>query len=50
MIIWKISLDRVYSTQSWHDTEVKSSSVDYGSYKQVVELNNVGVFDSVTAF
>ena len=41
----KTSLDSVYSTQSWRDTEVKSSSLDYGSYKQVVELNKVCAFN-----
>ena len=41
----KTSLDSVYSTQSWKVTEVKSSSIDYGSYKEVVEINKVCAFN-----
>lgn len=41
----KTSLDGVYSTESWKDTEVKSSSLDYGSYKEVVEVNKVCAFN-----
>ena len=36
----KTFLDGVYSTESWRDTEFKSSSLDYGSYKEVVEVNS----------
>lgn len=41
----KTSLDSVYSTESWKDTEVKSSSLDYGSYKEIVEINKVCAFN-----
>ena len=41
----KTSLDSVYSTESWKDTEVKSSSLDYGSYKEIIEINKVCAFN-----
>ena len=41
----KTSLDSVYSTESWKETEVKSSSLDYGSYKEIVEINKVCAFN-----
>lgn len=41
----KTSLDSVYSTESWKVTQVKSSSLDYGSYKEVVEVNKVCAFN-----
>lgn len=41
----KTSLDSVYSTESWKVTEVKSSSLDYGSYKEIVEINKVCAFN-----
>ena len=37
----KFSLESLYKTVSWRDTEIKSASLDYGSYKQVVELNKL---------
>ena len=39
------SLNSVYSTVSWRDSEVKSSSIDYGSYKQVLGLSKLCTFD-----
>ena len=41
----KTSLDSVYSTESWKVTEVKSSSLDYGSYKEIIEVNKVCAFN-----
>ena len=34
-------MESLYKTSSWQDTEIKSASLDYGSYKQVVELNKL---------
>ena len=44
----KTSLDSVFSTESWKVTEVKSSSLDYGSYKEVIEINKVCAFNQST--
>ena len=41
----KTSLNSVYSTASWKMTEVKSSSLDYGSYKEIIEINKVCAFN-----
>ena len=39
------SLQSVDSTVNWHSSDVKSSSLDYGSYKHVLELSKLCAFD-----